>query len=41
MADTFDEFAECDEAYGDSVPSPVLDAEGYPQVHFFDCCMFE
>jgi hypothetical protein len=32
MADTFDEFAECDEGYGDSVPSPVLDAEGYPQV---------
>jgi hypothetical protein len=32
MADTFDEFAECDEGYGDTAPAPVLDAEGYPQV---------
>jgi len=31
MADTFDEFAECDEGYGDTAPAPVLDAEGYPQ----------
>ncbi len=32
MADTFDEFAECDEGYGGSAPEPVLGAEGYPQV---------
>jgi len=32
MADTFDEFAECDEGYGDSVPTATLDAEGFPQV---------
>jgi len=32
MADTFDEFAECDEGYGDSVPTAKLDAEGFPQV---------
>ncbi len=32
LADTFNEFAECDEGYGDSVPKPSLDAEGYPQV---------
>ena len=34
MADTFDEFAECDEQFGDSAPQPTLDAEGYPQVHY-------
>lgn len=34
MADTFNEFAECDEGYGSSAPEPVLDAEGYPQVAF-------
>jgi hypothetical protein len=33
MADTFDEFAECDEEFGDSAPQPTLDAEGYPQVY--------
>ena len=32
MADTFDEFAECDEGYGDTVPTATLDAEGFPQV---------
>ncbi len=32
MANTFNEFAECDESYGDKAPEPTLDAEGYPQV---------
>ena len=32
MANTFNEFAECDEGYGDTAPEPTLDAEGYPQV---------
>jgi hypothetical protein len=34
MADTFDEFAEFDEGYGDSAPQPSLDSDGYPQVSF-------
>ena len=32
MSDMFDEFADCDEGYGESVPEPTLDADGYPQV---------
>ncbi len=32
MSDMLDEFADCDEAYGESVPEPTLDADGYPQV---------
>jgi hypothetical protein len=34
IANTFDQFAEFDESFGDSIAQPTLDAEGKPQVGF-------